>query len=386
MEELCVQTSRTDNKCKAMLTVSISTIKSFGDLDMLVQGIQLPIEKLADMTNHERIAKVPQRELQLEAGRAHLVQALDHVLDVRAVERVDELAVVEVEPGGLRLAGEGHVGGAVDGAEGPPAAVGHAVGENHVAVAVAHAVQKVAVEGAAAGRLHDALAVGEEAVVEGLEDLLGLAVERLVVGGGVDHLAQAGADVERADVLAAAGELEEDLGDDQVVVPPEALDGDHAVGLLLAHFDGDGALAVADASVPLAFEGDEIVVDELAAAVQHVAVELADVDAAVGLDHAADAAELVVAEVADLDGAVHLGELAAAVVLAVLEVAFVLVATGVDQLALAVEGVVVELAGVDEERGLELAAALSFVVGPLAVVLVALLAGGEGADAVAVAV
>ncbi|GBE59752.1 EKC KEOPS complex subunit TPRKB [Babesia ovata] len=58
MDEMCIQTSRTDNTCKAMLAVSISKTKLFGDLETLVRGAQVPIEELQHMRNNDKIAKV----------------------------------------------------------------------------------------------------------------------------------------------------------------------------------------------------------------------------------------------------------------------------------------------------------------------------------------
>ncbi|CDR95869.1 hypothetical protein, conserved [Babesia bigemina] len=84
MDEMCIQTSITDNTCKAMLAVSISktkvsptaaanymNVQIFGELESLVRGVQMPIEELKQMRNSEKIAKAfkcSKEEIMLPGG------------------------------------------------------------------------------------------------------------------------------------------------------------------------------------------------------------------------------------------------------------------------------------------------------------------------------
>ncbi|GFE53681.1 kinase binding protein, putative [Babesia ovis] len=71
MEELCLQPNENDDTCKAVLVVSVSKDKSFGELDKIIEGTEIPIQELRGMTNVEAISKAfkcSKKELELPGG------------------------------------------------------------------------------------------------------------------------------------------------------------------------------------------------------------------------------------------------------------------------------------------------------------------------------
>ncbi|KAK1934875.1 hypothetical protein X943_002565 [Babesia divergens] len=71
MEEMCIQPCEPETTCKSMLIVTISKPKKFGNIDNIVKGIQMPIEKLTAITDQEKVIrtfKCSKDELELPGG------------------------------------------------------------------------------------------------------------------------------------------------------------------------------------------------------------------------------------------------------------------------------------------------------------------------------